>query len=376
VAFLLKLCGRERALRALNFEETDRVPIHGGWFKHPKFLELASGIKMKYGFTMNTWENPLRAIARAYINVGADVTWWLAVPERQDQLTSRGFVKIHGLHVRRDPRYNSPEDVVTKYVDVLPTLQQIRDSFDFEVEYDNFVYEAKIAQDEYGDAMLWLNSARVPAFDEGFVKFGYKNYLGAILRYRNAMRKYFECHAEQCRLYNEVIAKATVEENLTPFVMVWSDVCDDHGPMVSPKILDEIYFPYVRRSIEPLQRAGIKVIWHCDGNIMPILDSLINIVGVDGLQGFQEETGVDLEKIMNMKTKSGKLLIIFGSISVTTTLPFGSVEDVKKDVERCIDLAEGRGGFILCTANIAQPDVPVENIFAYYEHAREYGIGK
>jgi hypothetical protein len=51
-------------------------------------------------------------------------------------------------------------------------------------------------------------------------------------------------------------------------------------------------------------------------------------------------------------------LIVFGSISVTTTLPFGTVDDVRKDVERCIDLAEGRGGFVLWLSNVAQRDVP------------------
>jgi len=372
---VLTLSGKERALRALRFEETDRVPIHGGWFKHPRFLEIASGTKMKYGFTMNAWENPLRAIARAYMNVGADLTWSLVVPERWDQLTDRGCLKIHGLNVNRDPRYNSPDDVVAKYVDSLPDPGELRDSFNFEAEYDGFVYGARTAQDEYGDAMLWLNSGYVPPFHEGLSQFGYGNYLSAIIKYRGAMERYFEYSGEWCRLSNEVIAKAMAEEDLAPFVMVWSDACDDHGPMVSPKILDEIYFPHVKRSIEPLKSAGIKVFWHCDGNVMPILGSLMDM-GFDGLQGFQEETGVDFTRIMNMRGKSGKPLIIFGSISVTTILPFGTVEDVKRDVERCIDLAEGRGGFILCIANVAQPDVPVENIFAMYEHGRRYGTGK
>lgn len=367
--------GRERALRALNFEETDRIPIQGGWFKSPKFLEMASGVKMKYGFTMNAWENPMRAIARAYMNVGADITWSLVVPESEDEITTAGCVMIDGLNVNKDPRYNSPDDVVTKYVDVLPEPGQVRDSFDFEAEYDHFVRGTKVTQGEYGDAMLWLNGAHVPPFHVGFSQFGYRNYLGAIIKHREPMRRYFEYWGETCRLYNEVIAKATAEEGLTPFLIAGSDACDDHGPMVSPRIMDEIYFPYVRRSVEPLQSAGIKVLWHCDGNVMPILGSLMEI-GFDGLQGFQEETGVDFPKIMDMKGKSGRPLIVFGSISVTTTLPFGTVEDVKKDVERCIDLAEGRGGFALWLSNVAQPDVPVENIFAMYEHARRYGTGK
>jgi hypothetical protein len=189
------------------------------------------------------------------------------------------------------------------------------------------------------------------------------------------MRRYFECVGEEARLHNEMVAKVIFEESMPPFVMVGTDICDSHGPMISPRILDEIYFPNVKKSIQPLLDAGIKAIWHCDGNVVPILHSLVEI-GIGGLQGFQEETGVDFGKILDMKTKAGDPLIVFGSISVTTTLPFGSASDVRNDVERCIDLAEGRGGFVLCPANVAQPDVSVENIFAMYKHALKYGKGK
>jgi len=68
----LRLSGKERALRALNFEETDRIPIMGGWVKYAEFLEKASGISLKYNFIMNEWENPMRAAVQAYRNVGVD----------------------------------------------------------------------------------------------------------------------------------------------------------------------------------------------------------------------------------------------------------------------------------------------------------------
>ena len=56
----------------------------------------------------------------------------MVVPDRRDQLTDRGCLKILGLNVNRDPRYNSPDDVVAKYVDSLPDPGELRDSFNFE----------------------------------------------------------------------------------------------------------------------------------------------------------------------------------------------------------------------------------------------------
>ncbi len=369
--------GKERTIRALNFEAADRIPIAGGWIKHAGFLEKASGISLKYKFRMNEWENPLRAVVQAYKNVGADIIPYdIVLPEKADEVTESGCSKIRGLNISPDLTFRSPEDVVTKYVQNLSSPNDLRESFEFEKEYEEFTRIAKEAQDELGDDMLWMPQADPIGFHSGLDRFGYKNYLLALIRHTGSMARYFEHFGELARLHNDVMAAAMVEENLdSPCVMLGSDICGNHGPMVPPKLLDEIYFPYVKRAIEPLQRKGIKTIWHCDGNVTPIFDSLLDL-GVDGFQGFQEETGVNFPKIMAMKAKSGEPLIVFGSISVTTTLPFGTVEDVKRDVERCIDLAEGRGGFVLMTANIAQPDTPIENIFAMYRHAAKYGTGK
>lgn len=369
--------GKERSIRALNFEETDRIPIDGGWVKHADFLERASGISLKYKFRRNDWENPLRAAVQAYRNVGADViAYGIALPEKEDEITERGCIKIRGLNISRDPTYKSPEDVVTKYVEDLPSPKEVRENFDFESEYADFTCRTKEAQDELGEDMLWIPTANAVDFHRGFEQFGYRNYLLALTQYEDSMASYFEYWGELARLRNEVIANAIAEENLdSPCVMLGSDICDNHGPMVTPKLLDEIYFPYVKRAIQPLQRKDVKTIWHCDGNVTPIIPSVLD-TGVDGLQGFQEEVGVDFPKIIDTNAKSGKPLLVLGSISVTTTLPFGTVDDVKRDVERCIKLAEGRGGFVLMTSNVVQPDTPIENIFTMYKHANEYGKAK
>ena len=121
-----------------------------------------------------------------------------------------------------------------------------------------------------------------------------------------------------------------------------------------------------------MKDAGIKIIWHSDGNIMPIVDRLIKM-GVDGFQGLQESVGtrVDLNYLAQIEALSGKKLIIVGSISTVTTLPFGSVEDVKKDVRRCIEIAEKRGGgFLLNTSSSIAPEVPKENIYALFNYVK------
>ena len=118
------------------------------------------------------------------------------------------------------------------------------------------------------------------------------------------------------------------------------------------RTLGEIYFPELQRAIQPLVDNDVGIIWHCDGNIVPIVDQLIDL-GVSGLQGFQEEAGVPYQQMVRLESKWGRPLIIWGCVSVTTTLPFGAVEDVKAAVRRSFTLAgAGRG------MRLARPDSP------------------
>jgi len=370
----LTLRGRERAIRALNFERIDRPPMWGGWCENPRFLEEASNIRMKYGFTLNEWENPMRAALQAFKNVGVDVICGIQLPKPPEMTSNPDHGYMSWEVSAAEERGFTPERVV-KYIEALPRPEDVRADFDFERQYFIYVNKMRRAQSECGEDVLWMSGANTVTFDGNFRLFGYKPYMITCMRYREAAKKLNAYYAEQARCMNEVIAKAMEEEDIAPFCFAATDICYSHGPMISPKVLDEIYFPYVKRVFEPLKSAGIKIIWHSDGYITPIVDRLIN-AGVDGFQGFQEKYGVDFAALTRMKAKDGKPLLLIGSIQVSTTLAFGTVETVKKDVERCINLAmEGRGGggYILGTDTNISPDVPPENIFAMYEHGRTYG---
>lgn len=380
----MRLDGRERALRALNFEEVDRVPILGGFCAHPEFLSMASKGNMKPNWWLEDrglWKRrrKMKQAVRAYRNVGADLIVQMVLPKplgattggKLGRPTNFSLNAARATQSANDPgRFRTSEDVLA-YVQNLPSSKDLKSSFDFDGAYRKYVREMKQGQKECGDDILWIKGYGQCRF-MFFGLFGYQNYLSACIRYRKEMAKLFEYSGEEGRLWNEAIAKAVKEEGLPPFVYGGQDICYDHGPMLSPSLLDEMYFPHLKRAIEPLKNAGIKIIWHCDGNIMPILDRLID-AGMDGFQGFQEEAGVDFAKLAETKTKSGDPPILLGSISVTTTLPFGTIEDVKMDVERCINIAAPRGGLVLAPTSTVAPGVPTENIFAMYEHGKEYG---
>ncbi|MBM4083909.1 MAG: hypothetical protein FJ272_03885, partial [Planctomycetes bacterium] len=53
-------------------------------------------------------------------------------------------------------------------------------------------------------------------------------------------------------------------------------------------------------------------------------------------------------------------------------LPRGTVEDVRREVERCVNAVGDRGGFLLAPTSSIGPEVPAENVRAMYEHGRTY----
>jgi len=80
-----------------------------------------------------------------------------------------------------------------------------------------------------------------------------------------------------------------------------------------------------------------------------------------------------LSMLVKVKSKWGDPLIIWGCVSVTTTLPFGTTEDVKKAVRRSFELVGPGRGFCLASTSSIMPEVPDENIDTFYRYGREFG---
>jgi hypothetical protein len=205
-----------------------------------------------------------------------------------------------------------------------------------------------------------------------YSRFGFRPYLLAIMRYPDAVETLFRNSGEEAMLRNRALAAAVRKNGLPPYVYFGEDICYNHGPMVPVSILREIYFPYLKRALEPLKAADIRIIWHSDGNILPITEDLLEC-GVDGFQGFQQEAGPTLEHFAGLRSRAGRKLILWGSISVTQTLPFGTPRDVEREVEACIDAAQEGGGYFVAPSSSVGPEVPDENIIAMHRHAIEYG---
>lgn len=211
----------------------------------------------------------------------------------------------------------------------------------------------------------------IPALRYGI--YGYEAYLMAYGLYPEAMEQDFALQAELARRQNQLAARAIVEGGLAPVVRLDHDMADARGTLVSVTSLERRWLPHLERAIAPLVEAGVRCLWHCDGNLMGLLPGLL-AAGVGGFQGFQYEHGMDYAQICRMRTRDGDPVMIWAGVSVTTTLPHGTPADVRAELRWLVE--EGPpSGLCLGASSSITPGVPPANLDALAEGLAHYRAG-
>lgn len=145
--------------------------------------------------------------------------------------------------------------------------------------------------------------------------------------------------------------------------MIWTgdDVGAQHAMLISPAMWRALLKPRMARFCAELKRANpkIKIAYHSDGAIHPIIPDLIEI-GVDVLNPIQPAC-------MNpaaLKREFGRNLCFWGTIDEQQTLPFGTPQDVEREVHERLATVGNDGGLILGPTHHVQLDTPLENFWA------------
>lgn len=145
--------------------------------------------------------------------------------------------------------------------------------------------------------------------------------------------------------------------------MIWTgdDVGAQHAMLISPKMWRRFLKPRMASFIAELKAINpqVKVAYHSDGNILPIIPDLIEI-GLDVLNPIQPASMDPAQ----LKREFGDRLCFWGSIDEQHTLPFGSSADVRAEVHARLDTIGKSGGLILGPTHHVQLDTPMENFWA------------
>jgi uroporphyrinogen decarboxylase len=285
--------------------------------------------------------------------------------------TGAGEVVCDGIHI------DSPEAVVDHLERVeFPRLRCSIDTFDETKRTREIIDNEHTLQAMLGPTMLKgpYGFVMFPTFAYGL--YGYARYFAAYALYPDVMERHFALQGDLALRNNRAAARAFVEGALPPLYRLDYDMADSRGTLVNIRSLDRLWFPHFARCLEPLLQANVRLIWHCDGNLMQMVPRLLD-VGIRGFQGFQYEDGMDYEKICAMKTRDGDSLIIIAGVSVTRTLPFGTPADVRREINWLVEHGPHTGLFLGGSSSIT-PGVPWKNIKMLIEglrHYREHGYG-
>jgi len=160
--------------------------------------------------------------------------------------------------------------------------------------------------------------------------------------------------------YHLTAAKKLVEMGVD---MIWigDDVGAQNRMLISPDTWHRFFKPRLATFISTLKRINpaIKVAYHSDGNIYPIIPELVEI-GLDILNPIQPRS-MDPEKV---KRQYGDRLCFWGSIDEQHTLPFGTSAEVEKEVITRLKTLGKNGGLIIGPTHHVQLDTPLENLWA------------
>ena len=152
-------------------------------------------------------------------------------------------------------------------------------------------------------------------------------------------------------------------------IFISGDYATTKWPMLSNEHFAKHVIPVLKALVDEAKNRGAYVLKHTDGNIMPIIDMILD-TGIHGLHPIDPNAGMDLGEI---KKKYGHRICLVGNVDCAYTLTWGTIEEVREDVKRCIRQAARGGGYICMSSNSIHSAVKPENYVEMVKAVHDYG---
>ena len=164
---------------------------------------------------------------------------------------------------------------------------------------------------------------------------------------------------------NKRLADAGVDS-----LILCCDYCYNAGPFLSPKHFAWLITPYLARIIEAARANGQYTIKHTDGNIMPILDQLVE-ANPHAIHSLDPMAGVDIAEV---KRLAGDKVALCGNVNCAL-MQTGTDQQVHDSAMYCLTHGKPGGGYIYCTSNVPFRGLPVERyrmVLDIWKQHRDY----
>jgi uroporphyrinogen decarboxylase len=148
-----------------------------------------------------------------------------------------------------------------------------------------------------------------------------------------------------------------------------SDYCFNNGPFLSPSQFSEFITPYLDKLIRGYRQMGFYTIKHTDGNIMPIIDQLVQC-NPHALHSIDPQAGVDIAEV---KRLYGKKVCLIGNVNCGK-LDTGTEQECSDSVRYALTYGMPGGGYIFSTSNCIYTGMKLERYEMMLDLWRKYGV--
>ncbi len=153
-----------------------------------------------------------------------------------------------------------------------------------------------------------------------------------------------------------------------------NDFGTQNAPFCSPDTFRELYAPYYKRINGWIHaNTNWKTFKHTCGSVMPLIPELID-TGFDVINPVQW-TANNMDP-KTLKSEFGKHVTFWGAgVNTQKTLPFGTPEEVRKEVLGVCEIFAKDGGFVFNTIHNIQAQTPIKNVVAMIEAIKDFNKG-
>lgn len=332
---MTKMTHRERVIRTFKFQQVDRIACD--LMESMVWQDLAEYFSSRYGLADK--EQILQ-------HLDVDFRWVSVNPT--------GMHHGEGL----------PEGYSDSYSDSLykRPLAEALTVADVESNYkpDPAKWEIpdfNTAREKWPDYALVFSPGWMPLFAGACDTFGMENAMVKMLTEPCLIEAYLNIHNE---FYMDIMKRGLEKgKGLCDICWLGDDYANNSNMLINPDLWRRYIKPHLAKQVNLAKTYGMFVLLHSCGAIRSIIPDLIDI-GVDALLVFQTKArGMDAKSIAR---DFGGKIVFYGGIDAQELLVFGSIEDVRNEVEMNIWEFSKCGGYIVANSHHGLPDIRPENI--------------
>ncbi len=345
---------RERVMRTIRFQETDRVPVYD-LLQNDAVIEHYSG-------EIPTPENGVRLKAITIAKT-MDMTRSISGPNHPGEVLAE-----NGIRTRRE-RWTS-WIIERPWHDMPGLIEWIKGEI---TRAEQQVFDRTYAENFHKVVQDWLdmNAAADPTGRGDPTVLIIESGAGLTELYHvTDLQTFSFLTADYPDLVEEWLdarnraqlrrVAAIADPRLIPTVLTY-----ETATIFSPRWLRRYWIPRLKKLNDAWHERDTCCLFHSDGNLMPVLDDLV-AAGIDGLNPLEVLAGMSVGKVRQKYPK----LFLTGGIDVSQLLSFGTPDEVRAACRQAIAEANGRGYFLGSTTELHW-DVKLENAIAMFETAWE-----